>query len=112
MAALERETRSLDQFLRKPLAGGASDLHLEGREQRPYPITSSAVKTAARVVSEIPGLPFSTRLTVASLTPACLATSASLPAIVQLHDKTLQVRRIRGATHRSGKVLAASVRLG
>src|SRR3954447_19756355 len=39
-------------------------------------MTSSAVSTAARVVSEIPGLPLSTRLTVASLTPACLATSA------------------------------------
>src|SRR6266576_2090136 len=54
-------------------------------------MTSSAVRTAARVASEIPGLPFRTRLTVASLTPACLATSASFPATLQLYDKSLQL---------------------
>src|SRR5712692_3351138 len=54
-------------------------------------MTSSAVRTAARVASEIPGLPFRTRLTVASLTPACFATSASFPATLQLYDKTVQV---------------------
>ena len=57
---------------------------------RSYPITSSAVRTAARVVSEIPGFPFRTRLTVASLTPACFATSASLPAMPQVYVKGLQ----------------------
>jgi hypothetical protein len=35
------------------------------------------VRTAARVASETPGFPFSTRLTVASLTPTFFATSAS-----------------------------------
>src|SRR5438067_13192870 len=54
-------------------------------------MTSSAVRTAARVVSEIPGLPFSTRLTVASLTPACFATSASLPGTAQDYCKILQM---------------------
>src|SRR5258705_13545886 len=39
---------------------------------------SSAVSTAARVASEMPGLLLSTRLTVASLTPTYFATSASL----------------------------------
>jgi hypothetical protein len=32
-----------------------------------------------------------TRLTVASLTPACFATSASLRATLQLYDKSVQV---------------------
>src|SRR5205823_2910397 len=54
------------------------------------PITSSAVKTAARVVSEIPGRPFRTRLTVASLTPACLATSESLPGTLQAYVRSVQ----------------------
>src|SRR5580692_3331232 len=51
-------------------------------------MTSSAVRTAARVASEIPGRPFRTRLTVASLTPACLATSASLRATLQFYDNS------------------------
>src|SRR5579862_9902013 len=51
-------------------------------------MTSSAVRTAARVPSEIPGRPLRTRLTVASLTPACLATSASLPATLQFYDNS------------------------
>src|SRR5712671_2541207 len=55
-------------------------------------MTSSAVSTAARVASEIPGFPFRTRLTVASLTPACFATSASLPAMPQDYCKILQMR--------------------
>src|SRR5436190_3188073 len=59
---------------------------------RSYPITSSAVSTAARVVSEIPCFPFRTRLTVASLTPACFAMSASLPAMTQDYCKILQRR--------------------
>jgi hypothetical protein len=45
---------------------------------RSYPSTSSAVSTASRVDADTPGLPFSTRLTVASLTPTLRATSASL----------------------------------
>src|SRR4051812_43140094 len=53
-------------------------------------MTSSAVRTAARVASEMPGLPLSTRLTVASETPACFATSASLPAMLQDYCKILQ----------------------
>src|SRR6188508_702175 len=53
-------------------------------------MTSSAVRTAARVASEIPGRPFRTRLTVASLTPACLAMSLSLPATLQDYGKLLQ----------------------
>src|SRR2546421_2176995 len=44
---------------------------------RSYPSTSSAVSTAWRVASETPGFSFSTRLTVASLTFAYAATSAS-----------------------------------
>ena len=44
---------------------------------RSYPRTSSAVSTACRVASETPGLPLRTRLTVASLTPTLVATSAS-----------------------------------
>src|SRR5229473_1487315 len=56
-------------------------------------MTSRAVRIAARVASEIPGLPLRTRLTVASLTPACFATSASLRAIVQLYDKSVQILR-------------------
>ena len=56
-------------------------------------MTSRAVRTAARVASEIPGLPLRTRLTVASLTPACFATSASLRATVQLYDKSVQILR-------------------
>src|SRR6478672_7627412 len=56
-------------------------------------MTSSAVRTAARVASEIPGFPFRTRLTVASLTPACLATSASLPTTLQDYCKILQHSR-------------------
>src|SRR6476469_6666467 len=38
----------------------------------------------------MPGLPFSTRLTVATLTLACLATSASFPGIPQAYVKSLQ----------------------
>src|SRR6478672_8356504 len=38
----------------------------------------------------MPGLPFSTRLTVATLTLACLATSASFPGIAQAYVKSLQ----------------------
>src|SRR5438552_2194727 len=53
-------------------------------------MTSSAVRTAARVASEMPGLPLRTRLTVASLTPACFATSASFRAMPQFYDKRLQ----------------------
>src|SRR5260370_9507367 len=56
-------------------------------------MTSRAVRTAARVASEIPGLPLRTRLTVASLTPACFATSASLRATLQLYDKSVQILR-------------------
>src|SRR6202035_5765284 len=51
-------------------------------------MTSSAVRTAARVASEIPGRPFRTRLTVASLTPACLATSESLRGTLQFYDNS------------------------
>jgi hypothetical protein len=57
---------------------------------RSYPITSSAVRTAARVASETPGFPLSTRLTVASLTRACLATSASLPGTLQAYVNATQ----------------------
>src|ERR1700693_4609618 len=46
-------------------------------------MTSRAVRTAARVASEMPGLPLRTRLTVASLTPACFATSARFRATLQ-----------------------------
>src|SRR3954462_3283353 len=42
---------------------------------RSYPKTSSEVRTACRVASATPGLPFRTRLTVASLTSACWAMS-------------------------------------
>src|SRR5439155_7526826 len=54
----------------------------------------------------MPGLPFRTRLTVASLTPACLATSASFPATPQFYGIPVQTlaamglgvgRRRRGA---------------
>src|SRR3978361_1092182 len=38
----------------------------------------------------MPGCPFSTRLTVASLTPACLATSARFRATAQLYETRLQ----------------------
>jgi hypothetical protein len=41
----------------------------------------------------MPGFPFKTRLTVASLTPACFATSASLPGTLQFYDKGPQVSR-------------------
>lgn len=41
---------------------------------RSYPSTSSAVSTDCRVAWETPGLPLSTRLTVASLTPTFFAT--------------------------------------
>src|SRR6202163_1636142 len=51
-------------------------------------MTSSAVRTAPRVASEIPGRPLRTRLTVASLTPACLATSARLRATLQFYDNS------------------------
>src|SRR5690606_18232701 len=44
---------------------------------RSYPSTSRAVSTDWRVPSDTPGLPLRTRLTVASLTPTFLATSAS-----------------------------------
>ena len=43
------------------------------------------MSTASRVVWETPGLPFSTRLTVASLTPTFLATSASRRVMTQLY---------------------------
>src|SRR3954447_3413444 len=56
-------------------------------------MTSRAVRTAARVASEMPGFPFRTRLTVASETPACFATSASLPATLQDYCKILQGSR-------------------
>src|SRR5207247_8244717 len=76
---------------------------------RSYPITSSAVRTAARVASEIPGLPLSTRLTVAWLTPACLATSARLRATLQLYDTPVQLlrrtNRRPGVVHRKGALL-------
>src|SRR5258706_16441357 len=68
-------------------------------------MTSSAVSTAARVASEIPGLPLRTRLTVASLTPACFATSARLRATLQLYDNPLQspaVGRRRATIPRRG----------
>src|SRR5882724_5858366 len=65
-------------------------------------MTSSAVRTAARVASEIPGLPLRTRLTVASLTPACFATSASLRATLQLYDKSVQILRRADVGCRSG----------
>src|SRR5580658_9140770 len=44
---------------------------------RSYLSTSRAVSTASLVLSDTPALPLSTRLTVASLTPTFLATSAS-----------------------------------
>src|SRR3954464_14961184 len=53
-------------------------------------MTSSAVRTAARVASETPGLPFSTRLTVASLTRAWRAISKSLPGMLQAYGKFAQ----------------------
>src|SRR5579871_4258244 len=56
-------------------------------------MTSSAVRTAARVASEIPGRPLRTRLTVASLTPACLATSASFRAILQFYANSCRADR-------------------
>src|SRR6478752_1827384 len=70
-------------------------------------MTSSAVRTAARVGSETPGLPFRTRLTVASLTPACLATSASLPATAQDYGKRLQESNRGAERSPSGHALAA-----
>ena len=57
---------------------------------RSYPITSSAVSTVARVASETPGFPLRTRLTVASLTPACLAMSERFAATLQLYGRFLQ----------------------
>src|SRR6476469_6118178 len=55
-----------------------------------YPRTSSAVRTAARVDAATPGRSFRTRLTVASLTLAYAATSASrvatLPTLVHWGD--------------------------
>src|SRR5690242_1805291 len=42
-----------------------------------YPSTSRAASTVWRVVAETPALPLRTRLTVASLTPACAAMSES-----------------------------------
>jgi hypothetical protein len=39
------------------------------RVGRSYPSTSRAARTASLVLSDTPALPFSTRLTVASLTP-------------------------------------------
>ena len=44
---------------------------------RSYPRTSREVSTTCRVASATPGLPLRTRLTVASLTSACSAMSAS-----------------------------------
>ena len=58
----------------RPTSRARSPRSLAGRS---YPSTSSAVSTASRVASEMPGLPLRTRLTVASLTPTYLATSAS-----------------------------------
>ena len=57
-----------------PTSRARSPRSLVGRS---YPSTSSAVSTVDRVASETPGLLLSTRLTVASLTPARAATSAS-----------------------------------
>src|SRR6266404_2294463 len=66
-------------------------------------MTSRAVSTAARVASEMPGLPLRTRLTVASLTPACFATSARFRATLQLYDSVLQVLPCPDRpTHRAG----------
>src|SRR5437868_12638616 len=69
-------------------------------------MTSSAVSTAARVASEMPGFPLRTRLTVASLTPACFATSASLPATPQDYCKILRKPDARTA----GPAVRADVR--
>jgi len=52
-------------------------LRVRSRAGRSYPSTSSAVSTARRVSAETPGLSLSTRDTVASLTWAWAAMSAS-----------------------------------
>src|SRR3984885_12005012 len=57
---------------------------------RSYPSTSSAVSTASLVLSDTPALPLSTRLTVASLTPTFLATSASRRAGVRVMLQTIR----------------------
>src|SRR6266566_1770095 len=60
-------------------------------------MTSRAVRTAARVASEMPCLPLRTRLTVASLTPACLATSARFRATLQLYGQVAASLAVRCA---------------
>ena len=57
---------------------------------RSYPSTSRAVSTASLVLSDTPALPLSTRLTVASLTPTFLATSASRRAGVRVMPATIR----------------------
>src|SRR5690348_17804884 len=61
---------------------------------RSYPSTSRAVSTASLVLSDTPALPLSTRLTVASLTPTFVATSASLLAGVRVMPPRYDIRPI------------------
>src|SRR3954468_2970679 len=71
----------------RPTSRPRSPRNLVGRS---YPRTSSAVSTDARVDSETPLRPLSTRLTVASLTPAFLATSARRLVTAESYVKNLQ----------------------
>src|SRR5438876_9545132 len=70
----------------------------------------------------MPGLPFRTRLTVASLTPACLPTSASFPATPQFYGIPVQTlaaiglgvgrRRRRAGVRRAAARLVVAVAPG
>src|SRR3954454_4898359 len=71
----------------RPTSRPRSPRSLVGRS---YPRTSSAVSTDARVASETPLRPLSTRLTVASLTPAFLATSARRLVTTEYYVRMLQ----------------------
>ena len=73
------------------------------------------MSTASRVEAETPGLPFSTRLTVASLTPTLRATSASLLDMTAMLRQVAQeldsrerdgapaVKALSGHSRRSGR---------
>src|ERR1700728_2981447 len=63
------------------------------RVGRSYPRTSRAVSTASLVPSDTPAFPLSTRLTVASLTPTFLATSASRRAGVGVMPQRYDICR-------------------
>src|SRR5262249_24842052 len=75
-----------------------------------YPSTSSAVSTAARVASEMPGRPLSTRLTVASLTPTYFATSASLRVTVAsiVHNRASHLHWMGDSWALNGVVVATT----